>query len=273
MTARRKRRGSTTGGGRSPRAADVASQPEATPSPGGPRDDAAEHLEELAEDMVALLRRMAGLEESLAGIGKLVGDVRLGVDDLRVSHARALDALRRDSIGDRRHTAAVGVLDAMIAWMDALAAHGRRTGDDGPPEAAHQTAVTLDLLAAMLRSMGFVSLEVVVGDPYDPARMQCVGHADGRPGVVLEVVGPGYASDGVVVRPARVLIADPGKPAVGVGSHQIPIVAAPGTADIALDIDPIVAGDVITNELEPRPASDAPDAEGPSDQSNEEVAP
>ena len=273
MTARRNQHGGATSGGRSDSAAEDASTPPAAPPPGALRDDVAEHLEELAEDTVSLLRRMQALEESLAGIEKRVDEVLLGMDDLRVSHARALDALRRDSIGDRRHMAAVGVLDAMMAWMDALAAQGRRTGDEGSPEAAQHTAVTLDLLAAMLRSMGFVPLEVAVGDPFDPARMQCVGYADGRPGVVLAIAGPGYSSDGATVRPARVLIANPERPAVAVSSLKTPVVAEADTPDIVAGIDPVVVGGVAADRSEPRSAPTSSGSDRAPDQSSEEVAP
>ncbi|HEX6862888.1 MAG TPA: nucleotide exchange factor GrpE, partial [Thermoanaerobaculia bacterium] len=64
-------------------------------------------------------------------------------------------------------------------------------------------------LAGLLQGLGFHELVPEVGEPFDPATMECVGYAPGRPGVVLAGVHPGYRAHDVIVRPAGVLIADP----------------------------------------------------------------
>jgi molecular chaperone GrpE (heat shock protein) len=69
-------------------------------------------------------------------------------------------------------------------------------------------------LANLLQAIGYVRFEVNPGEPFDPSRMQCLGYRQGKTGVVLEVLQPGYAAAGSVVRPAGVLIADPALKAV-----------------------------------------------------------
>ena len=70
--------------------------------------------------------------------------------------------------------------------------------------AVHQKAL------AVLASIGFEPFDDV-GVPFDPARHEAIGTVDSErePGTVVAVIRPGWAHQGVVVRPAHVLVARP----------------------------------------------------------------
>ena len=278
MTSGGKRHGGTTGAGRTRPPSGAAAMPQPKPASAGPAGDVAAHLEELAEDMVGLLRRMQSLDESLSATAARSERIESRMEELAVSNGRALDALRRDTVGERRHLAAVGVLDAMIPWMDALAGHARRCDEDGSAETAQQIHTTLELLSAMLRTLGFVALEIRVGDPFDPRCMQSVAYADGKPGTVVDIVGPGYTSDDAVVRPARVLVPDPQAPVaepepelqdvIVVKSH----LAGESVSQVVPEIDIEVIRDVVATRADPEGPSNDPDAAAQSAPPHEEEA-
>ena len=269
MSSGRKRRGGTTSAGHTRPPSAGASSPPVVPL------DAAAHLEELAEDMVALLRRMQSFEESLAATAARTERIESQVKEVTASNARALDGLRRDTVGDRRHLAAVGVLDAMIPWMDALTGHARRCAGDGSPETAQYVHTTVELLSAMLRTLGFVALEVRAGDPFDPRCMQSVGYADGKPGTVVDVVGPGYTSDGAVIRPARVLVPDPQAPERE--PHDViavkPELGGERVSRVVPEVDLEAIRDVVATGTDPDGPSSDRDAVLPPAPSDEEEAP
>jgi len=276
MTSGRKRRGGTTGASHTRPPGGAAASPQPKPAPTGPPDVVAAHLEELAEDMVGLLRRLQSLEESLAATAARTERIESRTEELAAANARALDGLRREIVGDRRHLAAVGVLDAMIPWMDALTGHARRCSEDGSPETTQQIHTTLELLSAMLRTLGFVALDVRVGDPFDPRRMQSVAYADGKPGTVVDIVGPGYTSDGAVIRPARVLIPDPQAPVTEPEPQDV-IVVKPDfegepVSQVVPEIDMHAIRDVVATRADPEAPSSDPDAAAPPTPSDEEGA-
>jgi molecular chaperone GrpE len=75
--------------------------------------------------------------------------------------------------------------------------------------AAHLKDKGLDLVITQFRqlfeSQGLKELEVA-GKPFDPERMEVVGTGEGKTDVVVEVLQAGYELNGVVIRPARVIV-------------------------------------------------------------------
>ena len=122
---------------------------------------------------------------------------------------RALAELRRELLGDRRELATASVFHAVAPALDSL--EQVRPGLDGKASAAlaAQTDAVASALRNLLQSLGYSRFDAAVGEPFEPRRMECVGHLEGVPGVVLAAIRPGYAAGEVVMRPAGVLVAAP----------------------------------------------------------------
>jgi molecular chaperone GrpE len=121
-----------------------------------------------------------------------------------------LSSLRRDLLGDRRTQANRSAFDAIHPTIDHLY-QVHDSLDESADGVRGEVSAALSSLKNVLRGLGYAEFAVEVGAPFDPARMECVEYAEGEPGVVLELVRPGYRADDVIVRPCGVRIADPSR--------------------------------------------------------------
>jgi molecular chaperone GrpE (heat shock protein) len=168
-------------------------------------------IEEIADDMLHLLERVAALEQRLAEqtarieqVGQLVGEAHLNL-------GRSIEVLRRELLEERKaivNGAAVQAITSGIVPLRTVARTLDPTTDAG---VLGQVAAVLGSLGGMLQTLGIREFEPVVGERFDPARMECIGYTEGERGFVLGVCSPGYLAGDRVVRPAGVLIADPSK--------------------------------------------------------------
>ena len=123
--------------------------------------------------------------------------------------ARALGAMHRDLVGERKALATRTVFEAVIAALDTLGTMRDGLEDERDQRVQTQLRAIIGTLTNVLQALGFSQFEVEVGEPFDPARMESLGYAAGERGIVLGAVRAGYRADDAVVRPAGVLIADP----------------------------------------------------------------
>jgi molecular chaperone GrpE len=65
--------------------------------------------------------------------------------------------------------------------------------------------VVMDLFRSRLTALG-VTRYAVLGEAFDPANAQALGVEPGEAGIVTLEVLPGYALDGALIRPAKVLV-------------------------------------------------------------------
>lgn len=91
------------------------------------------------------------------------------------------------------------------------------TGDDATAESLKEgTEATLKLLGSVLQRYGIEEVDPQ-GEPFDPTRHEAMTmqpSADAEPGSVLTVYQKGYALNGRLLRPARVVVAaEPAEPA------------------------------------------------------------
>lgn len=187
----------------------VLEGPGAPPPPAPAEDRFRDSLEELADDMLQIMLRLASIEQTQAEVVDRLDRLERRASGDALANLQGLDQVRRDIIGERRHLSTVGVFNAVHPWMNALERMRARLDAEQTPELRFQLDTVVDLLAALFRSLGFVTFNVETGEPFDPARMRVAGYAAGRAGVVLSPVSPGYEVNGAVVQPADVLIADP----------------------------------------------------------------
>lgn len=75
--------------------------------------------------------------------------------------------------------------------------------------AKHLKDKGLDIVVAQFKqlfeSQGLKEIEVM-GKAFDPEKMEAVGTAEGKQDTVLEVTQSGYELNGVVIRPAKVIV-------------------------------------------------------------------
>jgi molecular chaperone GrpE len=78
-------------------------------------------------------------------------------------------------------------------------------------EAGSEVARGLELVhAQLLETLGRAGVEAFdpAGEPFDPAFSEAVSTGQGESGIVVETLDRGYRSDGVVLRPARVIVGE-----------------------------------------------------------------
>jgi molecular chaperone GrpE (heat shock protein) len=168
-----------------------------------------EHLEELAEDMLDVLRRVKALEQKHGDLLARLDQVGQQVHEGHRYLVRQLDALKQDLVGDRKELAAMAIFNAALPALDVLTVlRGELPGGEDT-RLRNQMEAVIDTLNRMFRGLGFVEFLAEPGQAFDPHRMECLGYVEGKPGQVLAVVRPGYLACGTVVRPAGVKIADP----------------------------------------------------------------
>jgi len=171
--------------------------PEATPT-----GAAADALEEIAEDLLDLLRRQRAMEEAQQELAARLATIE-----------RTLQALRRDLLEERKALAGRHAFDAVAPLVDSLRLTLAGLGEESDRTVRAPIAAVVGSLSNLLQGLGVVAFDVEAGEPFDALRMECLGYADGPPGVVIEMAQPGYRAGETVVRPAGVLIADPSRPA------------------------------------------------------------
>lgn len=176
---------------------------------GGPADTNAELFEELAEDMLELLRRVKSIEATSSEMSGRLEQVEQTLRDGSRLQTRETDALRRDLLGERKAANAVSVFNAVVPTLDSLRLMHTKLHQTKDARTRAQLYAVIEALAMVLRGLGFLEFQVEKGELFDPGRMECLGFGNGEPGIVLEVTRPGYQAYEAVIRPAGVLIGDP----------------------------------------------------------------
>jgi molecular chaperone GrpE len=173
------------------------------------RDSSAAVIEELAEDMLNLLRRAQALESTNAEILARMDRFDQALNDVRRHFVQELGTLRRDLLGERKALVALSTFQAVVPTLDSLQTMRVHPSVRKAKQVRTQVEALIGAMTTVLRSLGIEEFKVTKGEPFDPARMECAGYAKGKPGTVLDVVRPGYTAGGTVVRPAGVRIAEP----------------------------------------------------------------
>jgi molecular chaperone GrpE (heat shock protein) len=172
--------------------------------------DVAEQIEEIAEDMLGLIRRVRQIEESQSQVLGLLEQLEAASQLQSRTVAREIDSLRRDMIGERRHSATTDLFNELIPLLDRLQTSSAHLDEDEDARMLAQMEGVIGLVSAALRRLGCLEFDADVGQAFDPATMTCAGYLDaGEPGVVLACVQHGYRTRDVVLRPAGVKLLSP----------------------------------------------------------------
>jgi molecular chaperone GrpE len=138
--------------------------------------------------------------------------------NIRRRHAREADEIRGRAIDALAHD----LLPILDNFHLALAAHEQHSGDSARAETRSMIQglrMVRTMLEEVLERHGLVEIEAH-GQPFDPNLHEAVGvetHPEFAPGHVARVVQRGYQREGRIVRPSKVVVAQPGAGAQGDG--------------------------------------------------------
>jgi molecular chaperone GrpE (heat shock protein) len=171
-------------------------------------DALSEAIDELTEDMVHVITALRTVDGSQGRVLERIAALEAVAGENSRQIARQLDTLRRELVGDRAWTAHTQVFQVLAPLADQVTAMraGLDPADDDRLMA--QLAGITSALEAALRGLGFESFGARPGEVFEPARMECLGHAAGESGVVLRGERAGYRAGDVVVRPAGVIVGE-----------------------------------------------------------------
>jgi len=167
-------------------------------------------MEELAEDMLDLLRRVKAIEAAQTDLVARLGQFERSLHESLFLQAREVDSLRRELLGDQKAFVALSALNALLPAVDRFRLMRAAANSKKDKPVVEQLDATIEILGQTIRSLGYGPFEPTLGEPFDPQRMICSSHKPGDGGVVLGVDRPGYQTpQGVIVRPAGVILASP----------------------------------------------------------------
>jgi molecular chaperone GrpE (heat shock protein) len=174
----------------------------ADPNVSAPRGTVDQVLEELAEDMLAVLERMSRLEEGQLRSSRSAEELSAAV----ASANRAVDAIRRDLLSDRKALAIKSVVAQVAPALESLSCMREGIDSDADPRVRSQFHSITAILENLLLGMGLQSFTPQAGDLFDANRMESAGYAEGPQGTVIQPVHHGYMAGQIIIRPATVLI-------------------------------------------------------------------
>jgi molecular chaperone GrpE (heat shock protein) len=166
-------------------------------------------LEEVAEDMLGLMRRLQNVEqrqeEALARLARVEANTAIAGQAV----AREAEKTRQDIHGEMKSSTAIWLLRAVLQPMQSLKAMRTTLNPKKDAKLCNLVDAVYAELETMLRSSGLVAFSPEVGAPFDPSLMEVAGYAKGKAGTVLSVRHAGYRLGLQVVRVASVLISAP----------------------------------------------------------------
>jgi len=168
--------------------------------------EAAREEEQTADDQQASAENLPqgrDLQSELAALEERYKRALADLDNYRKRTAREVE--RR--VADSRE----GVIRDWLEAVDSVE-RALRMAPDGP--AADGLRAVLDQMEAILRREGVERIGAA-GEPFDPQRFEAVGvrsSSEVPDRTVVEVVRSGFGSEGHVLRPAQVIVADAQRP-------------------------------------------------------------
>ncbi len=135
--------------------------------------------------------------------------------ELRQQHARAVadyQNLRRRQAEERREHARLTLKAAVINYLPVLddLTRALETVGEHADLAGHPWVEGIRLaqrkFEAVLAASGVQEVAAATGDAFDPQLHEAISFLDGPQGQVVSVVQSGYAIDGLLIRPAMVLV-------------------------------------------------------------------
>lgn len=178
-------------------------------APRGDSSSFAGQLDELADDMLMLMKRVKSIEAQQSQLLQRLDQLDGSLGQIGAATEREFVKLRRELLGERKYIAQMSTFSAVVTSLERLRTVYEELDPRIDPVAVTQIDALIQTLATMLRALGFAEFEPEVGEAFDPTRMECVGYAAGSANRVVRCVRPGFSCGEQIVRPAAVIIASP----------------------------------------------------------------
>jgi molecular chaperone GrpE (heat shock protein) len=174
-------------------------------------DSISESLEEIAEDMLDLLKKIERLEETQKDIVDAVNHLKGIIEQSQQRQEKDLDKIRRELIGEHKTAAVRNVFNAVIPVIDSLKSMMEGLDPEEDSRMLQQKSAISSTLRVLIQQLGFNEFSVEIGETFDPNRMEILGYenANGENGRVSKMIRTGYQTSSAIVRPCGVLVLGP----------------------------------------------------------------
>jgi molecular chaperone GrpE (heat shock protein) len=169
-----------------------------------------ETLEEVAEDLLEIMKQMSTLEGRMASLAAGVERLQQTVESGVRAQLMEIDRLKEALVSDRKEFIGRSTFNAIRPAIESLQylkeGYEERQVDAGQ---IRHTQALLDILGGVAQMLGYQSFTPTLGDDFDPQIMECSGYAPGAVGKVVQVERAGYRAGSVLVRPCAVILGGP----------------------------------------------------------------
>ena len=155
-----------------------------------------------------------------------IAELEAELEQARAGHARAVadyQNLRRRSNEERGEQARLTMKTLVLNYIPVLDDLNRALDsvDDHAELSDHPWVEGVRIVqrkfASILEAAGARAIEAVVGSPFNPELHEAVAHQPGPLNEVIAVIQSGYTLDGIVIRPAMVVVGN-GEAPPGLGA-------------------------------------------------------
>lgn len=163
--------------------------------------------EELAEDMLDLMKKVSALDVKLSALVAVVMQLQASLEAATRVQGLEIEKLKEALISERKELIGRSTFNAVMPAIESLRfLEDMQAGRKALPQLTKQTQNLLDVLTGITQALGYRPVEVLNGEAFDPYTMECVGYVPGEQGKVVRMERSGYKAGNVMVRPCRVYL-------------------------------------------------------------------
>jgi molecular chaperone GrpE (heat shock protein) len=164
-------------------------------------------MEEIADDLLELMKRMGQLESRLAAVAATVDALQQQAGASAHVQGVEIEKLKEALLSDRKEYIGRSTFNVVRPAFESLQdLKGGYEKQQADPEQIRHTQSLIDVLGGVIQMLGYQAFAPDPGQDFDPQTMECAGHADGVPGKIVRVERPGYRAGSVLVRPCAVVL-------------------------------------------------------------------
>ena len=163
-----------------------------------------ELLQEVAEDMVDVLAKLNAISERQAMLEQKF-DYAFGITQtMGKNHALELSGIRKELLSEEKSAAHRSIFSTVVGTLDQMRAMAGGLDAEEDERTLKQMTAVIYALTSIIQSLGIEEFSIAAGEMYDPNTMECIGYAEGEPGLVMKTLRPGYRAGSMLFRSAGV---------------------------------------------------------------------
>ena len=165
-----------------------------------------EMLEEITEDLVHILKKMAEFENRMEELFNKTEKIAETTTSNYRKHQVELDQLKRELLGERKAFIHKSVFNNLVTTIDYLYHRKCSISPDKDSSLYSLTTGMLENLQNLLKTMGYEHFVVEKDKPFKSEIMECLGFESGEENKVVSVERLGFKSENIVVRSCGVIL-------------------------------------------------------------------